>query len=398
MRVAVFTPYLPSPPDTGGKIRSYFLLRALSQRFEVDLYTVYHGKYPGDQDIRALSAFCRQVILFRVEKRWRTRDRILRLLNPLPRGVNHFITADSIAQARWHLENKEYDLLIADELHVTPYAELVPNLPRVVTLQKVDYTHYKEVALARPLGLEKILDLTEAWKMRCYTKAKMNLYQGFLACSERDAAMLQEHALEVPSLVIPNGVDLSTFVSTGRLGTGAPTLLYIGSMDYYPNVDAVLFFFDTMHKAIRQAVPDVRVRIVGHSPPPKISKLAKLPGVDVTGSVPDVRPYLERATLFIVPLRLGGGTRLKIVEAMAMGVPVISTSVGAEGLDVQPGKNILIADDAESFTESILRLLSDQDLRMQIVQGGRLLANRYDWKDLMSPFADFAAKVARGRL
>ena len=234
--------------------------------------------------------------------------------------------------------------------------------------------------------------------MRRYTQAKMKLYQGFLACSEQDESMLRKHAPEVPALVIPNGVDLSTFVSTNRQETKAPTLLYVGSMYYYPNVDAVQFFFDRIYKSIRQAVPDVRVQIVGHAPPPNISKQAKLPGVEVTGSVPDVRPYLERATLFIVPLRLGGGTRLKIVEAMAMGVPVISTSVGAEGLDVQSGKNILIADDAESFTESILRLLSDRDLGMQIVEGGRLLANRYDWRDLMSPFADFAEKAARGSL
>ena len=395
MRVAVFTPYLPSPPDTGGKIRSYFLLRALAQRFEVDLFTVYHGKRPGDEDIKALRAFCHQVILFRVEKRWRTRDRILRVLNPLPRGVNHFISADSIAQARWHLENNEYDLLVADELHMTPYAELAPHLPRVVTLQKVDYAHYKEVALARSWGLEKVLDLTEAWKMRRYTQAKMKLYQGFLACSEQDAAMLQEHAPEAPALVIANGVDLNAFAPSEPSEPGEPVLLYTGSMSYYPNIDAVKFFFSKVYGPLRQEVPDIRVQIVGHDPPRQIRDLVKLPGVEVTGSVPDVRPYYNGATVFIVPLRLGGGTRLKIVEAMAMDLPVVSTTVGAEGLAIHPGENILIADDAASFAESVLRLLRDASLRKQIAEGGKRLAHDYDWMEITKPWPDWAERVVR---
>jgi glycosyltransferase involved in cell wall biosynthesis len=395
MRVAVFTPYLPFPPDTGGKIRSYFLLRALAQRFEVDLYTVYHRERPSKQDVEALRTFCRRVVLFRLEKRWRTRDRLLRILNPLPRGVDHFITADSVAQARWHLENEEYDLLIADEMHMTPYAELAPNLLRVVTLQKVDYAHYKEVALARPWGLEKILDFTEAWKLRRYTLAKMNLYQGFLACSDQDMETIRKDVPDVPALVIPNGVDLNAFVSSARSEPEEPILLYIGSMNYYPNIDAVQFFFEKMYEPLRQEVPDVRVQIVGHNPPPRIRELMQLPGVKVTGSVPDVRPYYERATVFVVPLRLGGGTRLKIVEAMAMDLPVVSTTVGAEGLGIDPGEDILIADDAPSFTESVLRLLRDASLRKRIAEGGKRLARDYDWMEITKPWPDWIEWVAR---
>ncbi|HSR29851.1 MAG TPA: glycosyltransferase [Anaerolineae bacterium] len=395
MRVAVFTPYLPSPPDTGGKIRSYFLLRALAQRFEVDLYTVFHGKRPNDGDIEALRAFCRKVILFRVEKRWRTRDRVLRLLNPLPRGVDHFITADSVAQARWHLENEDYDLLIADEMHMTPYAEIAPHLPRVVTMQKVDYAHYKEVAMARPWGLEKILDLSEAWKLRRYTLAKMNLYQGFLACSHQDKETIRKEAADLPALVVPNGVDLKAFVPSDQIESGEPTLLYIGSMNYYPNIDAVRFFFAKMYEPLRHEVPGVQVQIVGHEPPSQIRELSHLPGVDVTGSVPDVRPYYKKATVFIVPLRLGGGTRLKIVEAMAMDLPVVSTTVGAEGLEIHPGENILIADDATSFTESVLRLLHDTSLRKRLAEGGRRLARNYDWMEITKPWPEWIEQVAR---
>jgi len=395
MRIAVFTPYLPYPPDTGGKIRSYYLLRALTERFEVDLYTVYYGKGPSPEQIQALEQHCRRVFLFRLKKPWRTRDRIRRTLVPLPRAVDHFHTSHSLALARQHLRDGEYDLVVADEICMTPYAELVPHLPRLVIRHKVEYVHYKEVALARPLGLEKALDLIEAIKLRRYGRAKMPFYQAYLACSEQDAALISQDAPGIPALVIPNGADLETFVPSGRPKSQIPTLLYVGSMHYYPNIDAMQFFFETMFESVHRAVPNVRVQIVGHAPPPEIRRLANLPGVEVTGTVPDVWPYYDRATVFIVPLRLGGGTRLKIVEAMAMGLPVVSTTVGAEGLDISPGENILIADDAASFVENVLQLLANPDLRARIAEGGQILARRYDWKELTKPYPDLIEELVR---
>jgi len=395
MRIAVFTPYLPSPPNTGGKTRSYHLLRALTARFEVDLYTVYHRRKPSKTDIEVLQGHCRRVVLFRLVKAWRTRDRIRRTLTSLPRLVDYFHTPCSLEQAWQHLHEGEYDLVVADEICMTPYAELAPHLPRVVSRQKVDHIHYREIALARPWGLEKILDFIEAAKLRRYEWAKMPFYQAYLACSEHDAALIRRDAPEVPALVIPNGADLSAFVPSGCPKVEEPTLLYVGSMNYYPNIDAVQFFFAAIHESIRQAVPDVRVQIVGHAPPSEIQQLARLPGVEVTGTVPDVRPYYERATVFIVPLRLGGGTRLKIVEAMAIGLPVVSTTVGAEGLDVHPGEDILIADEPAFFAEGVARLLSDPSLCARIGGGGQLLARRYDWKELTKPYADLVEAVVR---
>jgi glycosyltransferase involved in cell wall biosynthesis len=395
MRVAVFTPYLPYPPDTGGKIRSYYLLRALTERFEVDLYSVYYGEGPSEEHVRALWEHCRRVILFHLRKSWRTRDLLWRTLSPLPRAVHHFHTSQSLEQARQHLRNGRYDIVVADEMCMTPYAELAENPPRVVIRHKVDYAHYREVALARSWGPEKVLDLIEAVQLQRYGRAKMPLYQAYLACSEQDVALIQEQAPGVPSLVIPNGVDLSKFVPSGRAKSQEPILLYVGSMHYYPNIDAMLYFFEAMYQPIRRAVPDIRVQIVGHNPPPAIQQLARLPGVEVTGTVPDVWPYYDQATVFIVPLRLGSGTRLKIIEAMAMELPVVSTTIGAEGLDIRPGENILIADDAVSFVECVVQLLSDPDFCARIAKGGRLLAHRYNWMDLTKPWADLVEAVAR---
>jgi hypothetical protein len=396
-KIAVFTPYLPYPPDTGGKIRSYHLLRALTKRFEVDLYTVYYGNPPPQTAVEALQEYCHRVNLFHLKKSWRTRDRIRRVLTPLPRAAQHFHTPRSLQEAQKHLRGREYDLLVADEMCMTPYAELMPELPKIIIRHKVDYAHYREVARARPWGLEKILEYVEAMKLRRYSEAKMPLYQAFLACSEQDAVLIQRDAPDVPALVIPNGVDLKEFVPSNKSTTGNPTLLYVGSMYYYPNIDAVEFFFESIFSTLQQSVEGLKVQIVGHNPPPAIQQLDRRANVEVTGSVPDVRPYYQGADVFIVPLRLGGGTRLKIVEAMAMRTPVVSTTVGAEGLDISTGENILIADEPAAFSEAILRLMSDSELYDRIVEGGQVLAQRYGWSKITEPFADLVETVLQDR-
>jgi glycosyltransferase involved in cell wall biosynthesis len=397
MRAALFTPYLPYPTNTGGKTRSYFLAQALAVLLEVDLYTVFYGEGPSPAEVDAVRQFCRRVVLFRLDKLWRTRDRIQRALAPLPRSVGYFYTADSLQQTKRHLATGGYDLVVADEICMTPYAELAPDLPRIALRQKVDYLHYREMAQARPWSLDKVLDSLEATKLRRYERAKMPLYQAFVACTDHDARVIAHDAPNAASLVIPNGADLSSFVPAGRPKAQDPTLLYVGAMHYYPNADAVSYFFETMYERIRQAVPGLRVQIVGHAPPPEIQRLARFPGVEVTGSVADVRPYYEEATVFIVPLRLGGGTRLKIIEAMAMGLPAVSTAVGAEGLSVQPGTDILIADDPASFIESVLRLLADAELRERIAQSGQRLALHYDWNELCKPYVELAESIIKQR-
>lgn len=393
MRVAFFTPYLPYPPDTGGKTRSYHLLRALAKRAEVDLFTVVHGPEPEASAREALLKLCRKVTVYPLAKSWRTRDRLRRSLAILPRSVDYFHTPDSLAQARQDLSAGSYDVLLADEICMTPYAELLPDRPRVVLRQKVDHQHYREMARSRPWGMDKVLDSLEAAKLRRYERLKMPLYDAFVACTEADAAIVKHDVPKMPYLVVPNGADLRSFAPVAPW-SGEPVLLYVGAMHYYPNIDAVHYFFENMFDRIRESVPNVHVRIVGHSPPPEIRELARESGVEVTGSVVDVRPYYSNATVFIVPLRLGGGTRLKIIEAMAMGLPVVSTSVGAEGLDIHDGQDILLADEPIAFADATVRLLTDAPLRQTLSVSARKTAQQYDWDKLAEPYVQLVLELA----
>ncbi|HXF68197.1 MAG TPA: glycosyltransferase [Thermoflexus sp.] len=394
--VAIFTPYFPDPPNTGGKIRSYYLIRALAERLNVDVYTTSH-ELPHSFYVSSLQQMVRGLHIFEIHKSMHFQDRLRRTLSPKPRLIDYFQDPQSILQAREALRRRDYGVLIADELCMTPYVEQRSDLPRVVLRQKIDSRHIAEVAAAHPWSIEKVLHWIEAWKVRRYERQKMRIYQACVTCSEADAAFVRRDAPGILIQVIPNGVDLERFRPTGHSRRDPSTLLFMGTMYYYPNIDAVLYFFKEIYPILRRARPDLRVQIVGHRPPPEIQRLAEYPGVEVTGSVPDVRPYYERATVFIVPLRLGGGTRLKIIEAMAMGLPVVSTSVGAEGLEIHPGEDILIADDPQAFADSVLRLLSDPALWRQLSAAGQRLARRYDWRELTRPLVDLVEMLMRER-
>ncbi|KUO43067.1 MAG: hypothetical protein APU95_00825 [Hadesarchaea archaeon YNP_N21] len=396
-KIAVFTPYFPYPPNTGGKIRSYHLIKLLSSSFDVDLYTTSHGLSQENANnlFDCFDIIVRGVVVFQIQKTWRWWDRLSRVLGPLPRSVDYFQDPQALLRA-WILLNQEsYDGLVADELCMTPYIELRLDLPRVIWRQKIDSVHYAEVSAARPWSIDKILDWIEARKLRRYERRKIPIYQGCVTCSEADAEWVRRDAPHLPVQVVPNGVDLDFFQPSGLPRATPPILLFVGTLYYYPNIDAVNYFFSEIYPRIRLARSDVRVQIVGLNPPVSIQRLGDLPGVEVIGGVPDVRPYYEQASVFIVPLRLGGGTRLKIVEAMAMGLPVVSTSVGAEGLSVHPGEDILIADDPQAFAEGVLRLLSDPALWHRIAAGGRRLAQAYDWRTVARPVIDLMEQVIR---
>jgi glycosyltransferase involved in cell wall biosynthesis len=215
-----------------------------------------------------------------------------------------------------------------------------------------------------------------------------------VCCSEQDAAMLQGLSPSVPVAVVANGVDLDHFRPMAET-KGPPTLAFLGTLDYPPNLDALEHFFHDIHPGLLPLLPDLRVSIVGRNPVREVLAYANRPGVTVSGSVPDVRPHLAEAGALVVPLRVGGGTRIKILEALAAARPVVSSTVGAEGLELRDGEHLLIADEPEAFVRACARLLEDAALRRRLVEAGRrLVVERYAWSQQGRVFADVCARVA----
>jgi glycosyltransferase involved in cell wall biosynthesis len=293
-----------------------------------------------------------------------------------------------------------YDLVICDEVMVAPYAlaqSRSSSPPRLLIRPKIDHQHYRDLAAGRPWGLKKLLDWLEAARLQRYERLILPAFQQAVVCSAEDAAVTKAQWPTIAVEIIPNGADTEFFTpaiqAAGRRDTDAdqvaqpPTILLLGTMHYYPNIDAVHYFFDTMYSALCARYPNLQVLIVGHQPPPEIAALAKWPGITVTGSVDEIRPYLARSSLLAVPLRLGGGTRLKIAEAMAAGLPVVATPIGAQGLAVEDEHHLLLAAEPTAFIAAIQRLLDDPSLGQRLAEAGRkLVESQYSWQTLGQRF------------
>ena len=217
-------------------------------------------------------------------------------------------------------------------------------------------------------------------------------FDGVVVTSDRDERLLKRDDASVRTAVVPNGVDLSSFIPS-EAPTDPCTLLFVGVMNYFPNTDGVTYFVREVLPTVRAAHPDVRLKIVGMNPPEAVKSLGD-GHIEVTDVVDDPRPYLDSSTVVIVPLRVGGGTRFKIVEAMAKGKPIVSTRIGAEGIEVSHDRELLLADDADSFAREVGRLLTDPELAKRLGRAGRQLAEqRYSWESALTRLEAFYGEL-----
>jgi glycosyltransferase involved in cell wall biosynthesis len=233
--------------------------------------------------------------------------------------------------------------------------------------------------------LKKALFGVEAAKMYRYERAAMHRFHEIVAVSEHDRSLMLEMVPDAPVTVVRTGVDVAGFAPRAGARRGTRTVMFLGSMDWPANIDGVEFFCERIWPQVLAAVPDAHFQVVGRNPPPRITRFAG-PSVEIVGGVKSVLPHLHEAAVFVVPLRIGGGTRLKIYEAMAAGVPIVSTTVGAEGLDVADGGDIVLADEPERFADSVVALLRSADRRRAIAAAASATAARFDWSVIARDF------------
>lgn len=222
-------------------------------------------------------------------------------------------------------------------------------------------------------------------------------FDGVIAVSELDRQCMQVQYRAPRVFAIPTGVD-TAYLAPRDDEPEANSLIFVGSMDWLPNEDAILFFAQQILPRIRRVIPDVKLSVVGRNPSPHLwQKLADEPAIDLLGWVDDVRPYIARHALCVVPLRIGGGTRIKVYEAMAMGKAMVSTSIGTEGLPVVHGYHVWLADEADDFAEAVIHLLQDRSARRQVEAAARqFVETQCSWDRVAAAFADICRQVAAG--
>ena len=383
MKILFLSPTVPFPLTDGGRIRVFNLLKQIAAKSDVTLLVL--ETQPTDADgVAELQQFGIQVHL-------------IPNAPTLPRVsfgtlANAFLKQQPITVARYALPayrqkfrelvaTEDFDLVHYEMFHTAQF-RTETELPSVLSQQNVDSAIWRRLCGETTHPFYKFAYWTQQLAFQRYERVLSPKFDAVTCTSDIDAAVFQRHCAADTIEVIPNGVDVTHYQPD--FTSEAPAhLIYIGSMDWYPNEDAVAFFADEVLPGIQDKVPDVQFSIVGGNPSARVQKLAEREGVVVTGRVPEIKPYFAEATVFVVPLRIGSGTRLKILEALAMGKAIVSTTVGAEGLDLKDGEEIFIADEPAIFADAVTRLLTDASLRRRIGENGRARVEKdYDWRSI----------------
>jgi len=379
MRILVLSPHFPDFPSTGAPARLYCMLRESASRHQFHLLasSTFGGK-PDPQKLAPLVESWEEMrptprpegrlprLLARVRRRLSSAPRLVEGLIPLRHHAQELI--------RSALTDFRPDVLQVEHTITLPLLEGMRGLPPILTVaHDLVFRIQERAALVATEAAARADWAEQSRRTRALETRLFNSGGHFVTCSEEDRSGLQELAPAARVTVVPNGVDVAYFAPAPP---GTPQrLVYTGNMQTVPNVDAVRWFCEE----ILVHLPDANLDIVGLNPTPEVQALAG-PRVDVHGSVPDVRPFISAAGIFVVPLRVGSGTRLKILEAMAMGRPVVSTRVGAEGLGLRPGEDALLADTPRDFAEAVRCLMADEGLRNRLAERGRRLVNeRFSW-------------------
>jgi len=388
------------PVDTGGKIRSYNLLRFLARSHEVTLLSYYGGKRDVDYEAAIKKELPGAETIYTAAPDsnaiQRGLDYLYRLPRPAPYAVSKFTDSRVRATVSQWLAEQRFDVAVCDFLSASDNFPDTMATPCVLFQHNVESSLWHRMASTEAHPIKKLSFNIEYGKMARYERAALKKFQHVIAVSDHDKQQMLEMDPTSKITVVPTGVDTQKFKVAPPSSVNPPRIVFTGSMDWEPNVDAVDYFCAQIWPRIRREYPDAVFQIVGRNPFPKVQKLAS-DSVHVTGTVPSVSAYLEKASVVIVPLRIGGGTRLKIFEAMAMGKAMVSTSIGAEGLDVHSGRDLLLADDATAFADSILLLLRDANVRRSLEQAAVQLAAQYDWSRVVLQFADVLRQVTAER-
>jgi polysaccharide biosynthesis protein PslH len=389
------------PVHNGGNIRTYHVLRYLSERHRLTFYSYYGGAPDPDYE-RELQRQLPGAVAVCTGKRdlsgvARGFDYIAHLTALPPYAVSRFADVSIQKELQAWFREKRFDVAVCDFLDAAVNFPSNLNIPSVLFQHNVESEIWRRHAATAGNPAKKMMYRMEFRKMLRYERAAVRKFQHVIAVSENDRSLMTQWVDADRITVVPTGVDLAQYrPDTHSLDPSAPLITFVGAMDWEPNVDGVEYFCSEVWPRIKAEVPQARLRIVGRNPDSRVQKWASdAASIEVTGRVASVVEYLHQSTVVIVPLRIGGGTRLKIYEAMATAKAVVSTTIGAEGLDVHHGRDIMLADDPKSFAQAVIMLLRDPDLRRRYEKAAAETAGRYDWPAIGERFGEVLQSVAK---
>lgn len=387
------------PLNTGGKIRSFNLLKELARLHEISFFTFY-GREANDQH-EELKKYFAQVVRVPLELpeargAGEAIDYARNLLSLRPYTMAKYCRPSVGRTLRAFLAKNAFEVMVCDFLFSADAVPWESTVPKVLFTHNVEEQIWRRHFEVSRNPIWKAVSWREYRTMRAAERRYVNRADHVLAVSENDRQYFSSYADERKITVVPTGVDVDYF-QPGGATEAADTLVFTGSMDWLPNEDAISYFAESILRGLRQQRAKVTLRVVGRKPSQKLLSLAaENKAIEVTGEVPDIRPHVHDASVYVVPLRIGGGTRIKIFEAMAMGKAVVSTPVGAEGLPVKHNENIVLAESPDEFCKAVLRLLANPEERHAIGRAARkLVEDSYSWRSVSRVIDDVFTSVTK---
>ncbi len=394
MKVLFLLPQIPYPPHSGGRIVTWNTVKRFADYCEVSVVCLYH--HPSElEHLEKLKKICRDVAAFPAYGKWSLTPLLKCCFSTWPYKAHRFFNREMFAHVRKLLERETFDVIHAQNFYTTAYVTGGEPCLKIHYKENVEGNILLRYAKASRNPFMKVAARIEGLRTRRFELNACRKFDQILTISPND----RETLLKLdPSLTICHqrpGVDLESYPVLEE-PTGPPNLVFTGTMSYYPNADGVTAFLQTTWPIIKQKVPDIRCTIVGADPPETIQSYDGQNGIRVTGRVENIREYLQMAHIYIVPLRVGGGIRLKILEAMASGLAIVSTPVGCEGLDGISDVHLKIADMPNHFAQAVIDLINHPEKRQTIRQNARKLAEEvYDWDKVIQSQVDLYRSLRR---
>ena len=399
LKVLFFSQRFPYPMDTGGKIRTGKLLEQLKDVFDITLISNVESP-KDDAYLDRMPALCSSFhpVPWKETEKYSLRfylKLLAGMLSRYPFTVINDFSKDLETKIRRVASEQYYDLLVCDFLQPSLNVRNIKNYPSLLFQHNVESMIARRHFESAKNPLSRLFWWVQWQRMRRYEREICAKFDGIVAVSEQDKNLLEQEFGAKDVFTIPTGID-TEFFSPNEDNVEKNSLVFTGSMDWLPNEDAILFFAREILGKIKLQVPGVKLTVVGRNPSRRlVNELKQYPEIEVVGWVEDVRPFISRHALYIIPLRIGGGTRIKVYEAMAMGKAIVSTAVGVEGLPLKDGEHVVLADGAEAFAQAIVKLLRQDEFREALaLRGMHFVRRNFSWGKAAQVFADACRRVA----
>ena len=379
MKILMLTPYLPYPLHSGGQIRSYNLIKNLSQKHQITLFSFIRSAKELVH-IAELEKYCTKVKVFKRRQAWDPRNILISALTPYPFLVAIYLSKSVKNAIRRELASN-YDLIHAETFYVMPNLPKPTNIPTLLVEQTIEYMVYQRFVEDFKFFLLKPLLYFDVLKIKLWEKYFWQKATRLAAMSQSDKQIMEKSVKDRKVDVVANGVDVEHFTESRIAKAVNQTILFVGNFKWLPNKDAAKFLVTDIWPKIHQQLPRAKLWIVGRNPTSEILDLSNQKNVTVSGEVDDIREAFQKSSVLLAPIRNGRGTKYKVLEAMASQVPVVTTKLGIEGIAAINQSSVLIAETADGLADKTIQVLTDKNLAEKLAANGKkLVYNQYSWQ------------------